>query len=48
MYLLRGMGYELSIDLQALIACAAWLSDQLGKDLPGQVYIAGAFAPVAQ
>jgi hydroxymethylglutaryl-CoA lyase/(R)-citramalyl-CoA lyase len=47
-YLLRGMGYELSIDLQALIACAAWLSDQLGKDLPGQVYKAGAFAPVAQ
>ena len=46
--LLRGMGYELSIDLQALIACAAWLSDQLGKDLPGQVYKAGAFAPVAQ
>src|SRR5436853_152966 len=47
-YLLRGMGYELSIDLQALIACAAWLSEQLGKDLPGQVYKAGAFAPVAQ
>ena len=47
-YLLRGMGYELSIDLQALIACAAWLSDQLGEDLPGQVYKAGAFAPVAQ
>jgi hypothetical protein len=47
-YLLRGMGYELSTDLQALIACAAWLSDQLGKDLPGQVYRADAFAPVAQ
>jgi (R)-citramalyl-CoA lyase len=47
-YLFRGMGYELSIDLQALIACAAWLSDQLGKVLPGQVYKAGAFAPVAQ
>ena len=31
-----------------IIACAARLSDQLGKDLPGQVCRAGAFAPVAQ
>ena len=42
-YLLHGMGYETGIDLEALIACAAWLAEQLGKDLPGLVYKAGSF-----
>lgn len=42
-YLLHGMGYETGIDLEALIACAAWLAERLGKDLPGQVYRAGSF-----
>ncbi len=46
-YLLHGMGYETGIDLEALIACAAWLAERLGKSLPGAVYKAGAFAPVA-
>jgi len=41
------MGYETGIDLEALIACAAWLAERLGKSLPGAVYKAGAFAPVA-
>ena len=42
-YLLHGMGYETSIDLDALIEVAAWLARQLGKELPGQVYKAGNF-----
>jgi hydroxymethylglutaryl-CoA lyase/(R)-citramalyl-CoA lyase len=46
-YLLHGMGHETGIDLEALIAHAAWLSEQLGKELPGQLHKAGTFAPVA-
>jgi (R)-citramalyl-CoA lyase len=46
-YLLHGMGQETGIDLEALIECAAWLSGQLGKELPGQVHKAGNFEPVA-
>ena len=46
-YLLHGMGYETGIDLDALIEVAAWMSRQLGKQLPGQVYKAGGFEPVA-
>ena len=46
-YALHGMGYETGIDLEALIEVAAWLSEQLGKELPGQVYKAGNFEPVA-
>jgi (R)-citramalyl-CoA lyase len=46
-YLLHGMGYETGIDLDALIKCAQWLSEQLGKELPGQVHKAGNFEPVA-
>lgn len=45
-YLLHGMGYETGIDLDALIEVAAWMSRQLGKQLPGQVYKAGPFEPV--
>ena len=46
-YLLHGMGYETGIDLGALIEVTAWMAQQLGKQLPGQVYKAGAFEPVA-
>jgi hydroxymethylglutaryl-CoA lyase/(R)-citramalyl-CoA lyase len=46
-YLLHGMGYETGIDLEALIEAAAWMARQLGKELPGQVYKAGTFEPVA-
>ena len=42
-YLLHGMGHETGIDLEALIEVAEWLAQQLGKDLPGQVYKAGTF-----
>ena len=46
-YLLRGMGHETGIDLGELIGVAEWLAGQLGKELPGQVYKAGDFEPVA-
>src|SRR5918997_6790271 len=46
-YLLHGMGYETGIDLGALIEVATWMAQQLGKELPGQVYKAGTFEPVA-
>ena len=46
-YLLHGMEYETGIDLEELIECAVWLSEQLGKELPGQVHKAGNFEPVA-
>ena len=42
-YLLHGMGYETGIDLDALIEVAAWLAEQLEKELPGQVHKAGNF-----
>lgn len=47
-YLLHGMGYETGIDLDALIDCAQWLSERLGKELPGKVHKAGNFAPAAR
>ena len=42
-YLLHNMGYETGIDLDALIDVAAWLAQQLNKELPGQVHKAGNF-----
>ena len=42
-YMLHGMGYETGIDLDALIEVASWLAQQLGKELPGQLYKAGNF-----
>jgi isopropylmalate/homocitrate/citramalate synthase len=45
-YLLEGEGVETGIDLDALIGVAEWLEGVLGRELPGQVYRAGAFAPV--
>jgi hydroxymethylglutaryl-CoA lyase/(R)-citramalyl-CoA lyase len=46
-YLLHGEGVETGIDLDALIAVSDWLAGVLGRDLPGQLYRAGPFAPVA-
>jgi isopropylmalate/homocitrate/citramalate synthase len=46
-YLLHGEGVETGIDLDALIEVAVWLEGVLGRQLPGHVYRAGAFAPVA-
>jgi isopropylmalate/homocitrate/citramalate synthase len=46
-YLLHGEGVETGVDLDALIAVSEWLEGVLGPELPGQVYRAGSFAPVA-
>ena len=46
-YLLHGEGIETGIDLDGLIAVAEWLEGVLGRQLEGQVYRAGTFAPVA-
>jgi isopropylmalate/homocitrate/citramalate synthase len=46
-YLLHGEGVETGVDLDALISVAEWLEGVLGRELPGQVYRAGSFAPVA-
>jgi isopropylmalate/homocitrate/citramalate synthase len=46
-YLLHGEGVETGVDLDALIAVSEWLEDVLDRQLPGQVYRAGPFAPIA-
>ena len=46
-YLLHGEGVETGVDLDALIDVAQWLEARLGRELEGQVYKAGTFAPVA-
>jgi isopropylmalate/homocitrate/citramalate synthase len=46
-YMLHGEGVETGIDLDALIAVADWLEGLLERQLPGQVYRAGTFEPVA-
>jgi isopropylmalate/homocitrate/citramalate synthase len=46
-YLLHGEGVETGVDLDALIDVSEWLESLLGRELPGQVYRAGAFAPVS-
>ena len=46
-YLLHGQGVATGIDLDALIETARWLESHLGRELEGQVYKAGTFAPVA-
>jgi isopropylmalate/homocitrate/citramalate synthase len=46
-YMLHGEGVETGVDLDALIDVAGWLEGQLGRQLPGQVYRAGTFEPVA-
>lgn len=47
-YLLHGQGVETGIELDALIETAKWLESHLGRELEGQVYKAGTFAPVAR
>jgi hydroxymethylglutaryl-CoA lyase/(R)-citramalyl-CoA lyase len=46
-YLLHGQGVETGIELERLIEASRWLEDRLGRELEGQVYKAGTFAPVA-
>jgi isopropylmalate/homocitrate/citramalate synthase len=45
-YLLDGEGVETGVDLDALIAVAAWLEERLGSSLPGLLHRAGPFVPV--
>jgi isopropylmalate/homocitrate/citramalate synthase len=42
-YLMRGLGIDTGIDLEALIKCSRWLGEQLGKEMPGMVARAGDF-----
>lgn len=46
-YMLHGEGVETGVDLDSLISVAEWLEGQLERQLPGQLYRAGTFAPVA-
>ena len=46
-YLLHGEGVDTGVDLDALIGVSEWLESLLGRELPGQVYRAGAFSPVS-
>ncbi len=40
-YLLRGLGVDTGVDLDAMITTSRWLGEQLGKELPGMVARAG-------
>jgi hydroxymethylglutaryl-CoA lyase/(R)-citramalyl-CoA lyase len=42
-YLLRGLGVETGINLDALIETSRWLAAQLGRELPGMLARAGDF-----
>ena len=46
-YLLHGEGIDTGVDLDRLVAVAEWLEGVLERELEGQVYRAGTFAPVA-
>jgi hydroxymethylglutaryl-CoA lyase/(R)-citramalyl-CoA lyase len=46
-YMLHGEGIDTGVDLDALISVAEWLEGILERQLDGQVYRAGTFAPVA-
>jgi isopropylmalate/homocitrate/citramalate synthase len=46
-YMLEGEGVDTGVDLDALIGVSQWLEGVLGRTLPGQVYRAGTFAPIA-
>ena len=46
-YMLHGEGIDTGIDLDELVSVADWLEGVLGRELEGQVYRAGTFAPVA-
>ena len=44
-YMLNGMGVETGIDIEALIATAEWLEQQLGRAVPAALGRAGNFPP---
>jgi isopropylmalate/homocitrate/citramalate synthase len=45
LYLLEREGVETGVDLEALIGVAHWVSELLGRELPGRVARAGRFSP---
>ncbi|MGW2825305.1 hydroxymethylglutaryl-CoA lyase [Streptomyces sp. NPDC001443] len=42
-YLLEGQGVDTGVDLDALLSTAAWITEVLGRPLPGQLLRAGRF-----
>lgn len=44
-YMLAREGVETGVDLEALVAVAAWMAETLGRRLEGQLYRAGLFPP---
>jgi hydroxymethylglutaryl-CoA lyase len=42
-YLLREMGVQTGLNLDALMDVSRWLETQLGRELPGMLYKAGDF-----
>ena len=44
-YALHRDGVTTGVDLDALIAVAAWVAEMLGRQLDGQLYRAGTFPP---
>lgn len=46
-YMLDRGGFEMGLDLQALIATTGWLSERVGRPLPAMVSRAGVFPPAA-
>jgi hydroxymethylglutaryl-CoA lyase len=46
-YLLERSGYDTGLNLDALIESAAWLTRQMGRELPGMVSRAGNFPAIA-
>ncbi|MCX4987189.1 MULTISPECIES: hydroxymethylglutaryl-CoA lyase [unclassified Streptomyces] len=47
-YLLEGQGVDTGIDLDALLSTAAWITEVLGRPLPGQLLRAGRFPAPAR
>ena len=47
-YMLDRLGMETSLCLQDLLPIAEWLSEQLGKPVPGMLWRAGSFPPQPQ
>ncbi|MGH7920679.1 MAG: hydroxymethylglutaryl-CoA lyase, partial [Candidatus Dormibacteraceae bacterium] len=45
-YLLRGLGVETGISIDAMIDTAHWLEEQLGRQLPSMLARAGDFQPL--
>jgi hydroxymethylglutaryl-CoA lyase len=46
-YMLQRSGYDTGLNLDGLIESAAWLTRQMGRDLPGMVSRAGNFPAIA-